>query len=84
MVVYLHDRSGAARDPPKGRRRPAGAHREPYHVRDEHGVAQALLESERKLGAPYILVNNARGCEPHPPWLIATTEEMGKRLKTDL
>jgi glucose 1-dehydrogenase len=70
MVVYLHDRSGAAETRQKveaAGRRAIVSHTD---VRDEHGVAKLFEETERKLGAPYILVNNAGVGASGASWLI--------------
>jgi glucose 1-dehydrogenase len=84
MVVYLHDRSGAAETRQKveaAGRRAIVSHTD---VRDEHGVAKLFEETERKLGAPYILVNNAGVGASGASVADTTTEEWENVLKTDL
>jgi glucose 1-dehydrogenase len=84
MVVYLHDRGGAAETRQKVEatgRRAIVSHTD---VRDEHGVAKLFEETERKLGTPYILVNNAGVGASGASVADTTTEEWENVLKTDL
>jgi glucose 1-dehydrogenase len=84
MVVYLHDRAGAAET--RERVEAAGRRAIVSHtdVRNEHSVAKLLEETERKLGTPYILVNNAGVGTSGVPVADTTTEEWENVLKTDL
>ena len=59
VVTYLEDQSGAE----EARRRVETAGRRALvlrlDVRDPDAVAEAFARTERELGTPYILVNNA-------------------------
>jgi NAD(P)-dependent dehydrogenase (short-subunit alcohol dehydrogenase family) len=84
MVVYLHDRGGAAET--RERVEAAGRRAIVSHtdVRNEHSVAKLFEETERKLGTPYILVNNAGVGTSGVPVADTTTEEWENVLKTPI
>jgi glucose 1-dehydrogenase len=84
MVVYLDDRGGAE----ETRLRVEAANRRAIvshtDVRNEQSVAKLFKETERKLGPPYILVNNAGVGASGAPVVETTTEEWDNVVKTDL
>src|SRR5438270_10947832 len=84
VVVNLHDRGGAE----KTRRRVEAASRRALvshtDVRNEHSVAKLFDETERKLGVPHILVNNAGIGAGGSRVAEKTTEEWDNIIKTDL
>lgn len=84
VVVYLHDRGGAE----KTLRRVEAASRRALvshtDVRNEHSVAKLFDETERKLGVPHILVNNAGIGAGGARVAETTTEEWDNIIKTDL
>ena len=84
VIVYLQDRGGAE----ETRRRVEAANRRVLvshtDVRNEHSVAKLFEETERKVGAPHILVNNAGIGAGGAGVADAAIEEWDNIIKTDL
>jgi glucose 1-dehydrogenase len=84
VVTYLHDQDGAE----ETRRRVEAAGRRALvarlDVRDSNEVAHLFERTERQLGTPYILVNNAGIDSTGKPVAEMPAEDWDNELKTNL